>query len=207
MSRRSIGWSIAARLGTAAAILLLATAAECRAVTLLFSYYADPLGTVSGSLVGTLEADHNTFDATALSSLSFNGTPVTLSPPTVQSMDYANGVGSTALPAIVTLNGVYLDLMICDACDPAGTLNGVEFAVGNQTAAAIGVGPLVAFLGPSFGGGSGATSNPPDPSVGIFAFDDGSWHAEIAPELATPWLAGAGLALAAWLRRRRQLVA
>jgi hypothetical protein len=93
------------------AATLLTTAGTADAAQFLFQYHAD-FGIVEGQLSGTLRADHNTVDVTAINALTVAGVaapalPVLLTGDAFYHFDY---IGRTPT---VTFDGSTIDFMAC----------------------------------------------------------------------------------------------
>jgi hypothetical protein len=137
-------------LGVLASVLVLVASAKSASAGQILNFsFTDLEGdTISGTMNGTLQSDHDTFLVSSIGPLTFDGSTVPDPLTYVGSVDVVLGVGSgfDGLGfGAVTLDGTYMDLAACDS--PGCPIDGFIFAVNNSFESAyIGV-PFFQALG------------------------------------------------------------
>ncbi|MCX6593083.1 MAG: PEP-CTERM sorting domain-containing protein [Acidobacteria bacterium] len=164
----------------AAVITILLGSTMASAGTFNFSYLADD-GSVTGQMIGTLQPDGNTLIVASVSGVKFKGTdPYTL--PFVKS--FSDYISATGLPAIVTVDGSFMDFCASTNFDCTGV--GIFM-----------VNPSIYYPTPFF---TGLEND-------VETFDPRKWSLTAAtgtvPEPANLLLMGTALSALAALARRR----
>jgi hypothetical protein len=151
---------------------------------------------LTGTLLGTLQGDNNTFIVTGFGSLALNGVPAATLPTGVLSFDTNQGDNVGTEYPTVTLDGTYMDFW---ANTPGNgsvlwIADGDHFAVdvgGPYTAGYGEFGPLQS-TGCAIGNGTWCT------------YDPSQWSAEIVPEPSSFLLMSTALAFVAAVEKRRR---
>ena len=101
--------------GIAAAIVWISATPAAMAGVYDFSYTAS-FGVVSGTIIGTLQADHNTIDVASITNPKFDGLPEPAVPVITTLADYF-GVPGPMTPE-VTLDGTNNNVLACTTSGP-----------------------------------------------------------------------------------------
>jgi hypothetical protein len=163
------------------ACLLSATVSQ--AAVLNFSYSSQTGPVISGSMLGDLQLDGNTFIVSSMGSVFLDAVPAP-ELPFIYSTDGFIGLNLLALPT-ATVDGSFLDFVVCATSSCAGT-DAIVFASGDLYASSVAGGPIFQATG-AYGDGS------------LLPYDPAQWSARVTADSSAPEPGTFGLGIAAGL--------